>query len=553
MWVPNARHIRVANIVAEAGLSYAGDLTGATPTDQKDMDAATLYMVEIHGGSPLHFCQGFLSGTYTYGWLTALADAYFPALTYERSVGLKPGNSRLEDIRRKGDGRYLILQGRLYFSLPEGISLADIQRLEVVVPWHKGSSVDEIVAILWVAAVFSAAGLIFWTGWPPVTRLYRESPSVRNITSGFAITCVMLATAFGAAEMYLRFANKFPRSMIALPHRFVPEIGFLYKPGAEIRWTNGLDFWTTQRANSLGFADREPAIPKPASTFRILLIGDSFVEALQVQPEQKLQSLLVNALRRQLPEGKYDVVAMGYAGTGQTNQLPFIEKYNETIKADLVVLLFVDNDFANNSPLLESVRRGWHPDYPPLLFFRVGGGGQCQRVEISSEYRHRQLPGATEAGRVKVLSRLSPEYRRELEGWDPEKDPMDSVFFSEGTLPPAFEEAVELTKCAFGAWKRRAEQDGFQLMVLATDNVTKGPGMQNPEYGQIRRLEVIAHELHLPLLDLYPIFLKRGGPELARWKHDAHWNPTGHRWAADALLDFLRQGRYLEPDAKVVH
>jgi lysophospholipase L1-like esterase len=343
----------------------------------------------------------------------------------------------------------------------------------------------------------------------------------------------MLATAFGAAEMYLRFANKFPRSMIALPHRFVPEIGFLYKPGAEIRWTNGLDFWTTQRANSLGFADREPAIPKPASTFRILLIGDSFVEALQVPTEQKLQSLLGNALRRQFPERKYDVVAMGYAGTGQANQLPFIERYNETIKADLVVLLFVNNDFANNSPVLESVRRGWHPDYPPLLF------------EISSEYRHRQLPGATEAGRVKVLRSLSPEYRRKLEGWDPEKDPMDSVFFSEGTLPPVFEEAVELTRCAFAAWKRRAEQDGFQLIVLATDNVTKGPGMRNPKYGQIYRLQMIAQELHLPLLDLYPIFLNRGGPELARWKHDAHWNPTGHRWASEALIDFLNRGRYL--------
>jgi hypothetical protein len=545
VWIPTARHIYVANVIPEAGLSYAGDLTDATPTDHKDLDAGTLYMVEIRGGSPLHLFQDLLSGSYAYGWLTALADAYFPALTYESWVALKPGDSRLEDIRQKGDGRYLIRQDRLYFSLPKGIYFAAVQRLEVVVPFYKGSAVDEIGEILWIVAVFAAAGLIVRTGWSAVARLYRESQSVRNIMSGLAITCVMFAAAFVAAEMYLRFANKFPKSMIALPHRFVPEVGFLYEPGAEIRWTNGLDFWTTQRANSLGFADDEPVIPKPAGTFRILLIGDSFVEALQVPPERKLQSLLGNALQRQFPEGKYDVVAMGYAGTGQANQLPFIEKYNEKIKADLVVLLFVDNDFANNSPLLESVRRGWHPDYPPMLFFRLGSTGQCQRVEISSDYMHRQLPGATEAGHVKVLRSLSPEYSRKLEGWDPEKNPMDSVFFSEGTLPPVFEEAVELTKCAFAAWKTRAEQDGFQLMVLATDNVTKGPGMRSPQYGQIHRLRAITQELHLPLLDLYPIFLKRGGPELARWTHDAHWNPTGHRWASEALIDFLKRGRYL--------
>ena len=71
--------------------------------------------------------------------------------------------------------------------------------------------------------------------------------------------------------------------------------------------------------------------------------------------------------------------------------------------------------------------------------------------------------------------------------------------------------------------------------------------MKNEEYGQIDRLKNISKELNLPLLDLYPIFSQRGGAALARWKHDGHWNSTGHRWAAQALIDFLAERGYLEP------
>src|SRR5262249_35020938 len=139
--------------------------------------------------------------------------------------------------------------------------------------------------------------------------------------------------------------------------------------GAPIKFTNGVDFWSTMRANSRGFADAEPATPKPKDTFRILLVGDSFVEALQVNLEQKMQTRLAAALRAKYPDRKFDVVAVGMAGTGQANQLTFYER-NRDLSPDLVVLLFVSNDFANNSPLLEAVRHGWHPDHSPMLFLR---------------------------------------------------------------------------------------------------------------------------------------------------------------------------------------
>ena len=248
---------------------------------------------------------------------------------------------------------------------------------------------------------------------------YLGSVWVRELLQMIAITGVILVAVLAGAEVYLRAFNKFPKSQIAVPRRFIPGVGFQYEPHAQLRWTNGLDFWSIQRTNSLGFADREPTIPKAVGTFRILLVGDSFVEALQVPLRQKLQSLLDEELKQKFRERNFDVLAMGYQGTGQASQLPLVEKYNSRLNADLVVLLFVNNDFANSSPLLESIRRGCAPDYQPLLFFGMDAAKECRRIEISSEYREREIPGATEAGRAKVLISLSADFRRKLSGWDP--------------------------------------------------------------------------------------------------------------------------------------
>jgi hypothetical protein len=123
---------------------------------------------------------------------------------------------------------------------------------------------------------------------------------------------------------------------------------------------------------------------------------------------------------------------------------------------------------------------------------------------------------------------------------------MDFLFFSAARLPPVFEQAVALTRCAFATWKQRAFADRFRMVVVATDNVTDGSG--TPQSGQIERLKAITRELDLPLLDLYPFFAARGGTELGHWTHDGHWNATGHQWAAEAIADFLDKGRYLQPD-----
>ena len=71
-----------------------------------------------------------------------------------------------------------------------------------------------------------------------------------------------LASIAVVAETALRLSKPFMTEHA--PTAFVPGVGLLPKPNAEIRMTNGLDFWTVSRTNSLGFLDRERLSTAPA-------------------------------------------------------------------------------------------------------------------------------------------------------------------------------------------------------------------------------------------------------------------------------------------------
>src|SRR5712671_5614679 len=112
--------------------------------------------------------------------------------------------------------------------------------------------------------------------------------------SSVVLLAVSLVLALAAVELLLSF--RIPFVSISSPSRFDPRVGRIRPPYAEMRWTNYLDFAVTEQANSLGFIDREPPAAKASGVFRILVLGDSFVEALQVPTRQKFHVLLEDML-----------------------------------------------------------------------------------------------------------------------------------------------------------------------------------------------------------------------------------------------------------------
>ena len=123
-------------------------------------------------------------------------------------------------------------------------------------------------------------------------------PSIRKIRSVlrmivynvlFTLAGLVLIALTG--EVYLRLKRSLmPFTTKIYPQHFVPKVGMILKPNAEVSWTNFNDFWTIFRTNSLGFLDREPISPeRAAASCHITMIGDSFVEAREVPIADKFQ------------------------------------------------------------------------------------------------------------------------------------------------------------------------------------------------------------------------------------------------------------------------
>ncbi|MCA8942993.1 MAG: SGNH/GDSL hydrolase family protein [Planctomycetes bacterium] len=404
---------------------------------------------------------------------------------------------------------------------------------------------------------------------------------LRRLAPRLAIVAVATLVALASVEIYFRV--RFPFGEAAWPSEFDARVGFRFVPGAEVRWSNFLDYATVTRANSLGFLDREPPGERAPNEFRIAVLGDSFVEAAQVPIDEKLHVQLERLLSEAMPERRFRASAFGYSGCGTSNVLPFYDEFAHAQDPDLVVLVFVSNDLANNSPLLESIRNGWRPYTPPRVFFEADESGLREipiaadwaehvlQVEpapsappiagadwlgwsrtyafVAANLRHRRSSTAhldLYARRKAALEALDPSFAAALAGFDPRVDDLDTTFFA-AELPPVFERALRSTERSFVELKKRAAADGAEVLVLVHDGCsgsrTLSAGRECLADGYRDRVMAAAGAAGLTCVDLGATFAARGDLAGTRFAHDGHWSPTGHRWAAESAAEFLLEHR----------
>ena len=397
-----------------------------------------------------------------------------------------------------------------------------------------------------------------------------------------------------AGELWLRSTVPFRTNF--QPTTFVPNVGVLLRPDTEVRWTNQLDFWTVSRTNSLGFLDREPPSPeRAAESCHIAVIGDSFVEARQVPIAEKFHIQLEDMAARELPRLDVSTSAFGMSDTGQIAQLALYE-YARPLSPKLVVLVFVPNDYIDNFPLWRALRSGLDPEHLPYAFAaRTEDGGFALRPP-SADYQRFKLPTPPQAARpawqqrvgqalgtswlwtflhakyavlafsgepdshayaarVDTLATRYPAYAPLLDGRLPvslgstyrrsanEDTPSFFALFAEGSESPFYREALAFTAFAWSEFKRRVERDGAQLVMLASHRVHRFPLRGEGIFVQMSKM---AAELGIPVIDQAEVIYRQGA-ELgdAGWANNDHWSPRGHRWAAQALLEYLKLNQEL--------
>ena len=403
-----------------------------------------------------------------------------------------------------------------------------------------------------------------------------------------ALAAAGLALIAAAGEIYLRAQPNIAFSDSRRPIVFDPDAGILLAPNALVHYTNGLDFWQTARANSLGFLDREPLNPQDAAaSCHVAVIGDSFVEANEVPIADKFHIRLEQLAAERLPGLEVTASAWGRRKTGQVNQIPFYDHFARALRPNLIVLVFVSNDFMDNSVVLQALLSPYgHPEKSPFaaaykqedggielrpphpsfestdalkLNAMVGRGadftgpvlGRALSLSYFANWMRAKwtvLFPAKNIGpnigpldvpaRARELSRL-PCCRNVLDGWTPSNPrELNRMLRHEETIPPVFQDAVDYTAFALDEWKARADRDGAQIVILSAYIMnTRGRPLFD-------RMNALAQERGLPVIDQYAYIIRQGRKiEDARFRHDYHWNADGHLWAAEALMEWIERNQ----------
>jgi lysophospholipase L1-like esterase len=359
----------------------------------------------------------------------------------------------------------------------------------------------------------------------------------------FALLAVSTAASLALGECALRAFRPEPLGFHWLSAEGLP----VHVPNLVSEYRRE-EFRAAVRINSLGFRDGEFAIPKPPGTFRILALGDSFTEGLQVHDGETFTARMTTALST--PQRPVEVLNLGVSGYGTADALALLRVYGPRLEPDLV-LLFVclANDVANNvaSPLCH--REG------DRLVCGLPEPPDPRRLAIS--HLRSRLAASSQLYQLLRLATAHPFFARiglraELEQTPPER-PFGRDQYREP--PPAYvRDGFDLTRDMLGELRDAAKELGAETWVVL---VPVREQIWDREWNAIlasdarpetlvrdalqRALGDRARELGLVVVDLYDAFRTHNGAgETLYWRIDAHYDAAGHALTADEVVAALR-------------
>jgi hypothetical protein len=166
----------------------------------------------------------------------------------------------------------------------------------------------------------------------------------RQIAIRVAALCIGTFVALATVEVVARVLH--PLSTVE--YRMDPEVGPILAPNQTSRWVNE-DYDVTVLTNSAGFHDVEHAIDKPKNVYRIVVLGDSFIEALQLSIEQGFAQQLERMVAGWLEGKRVEVINLGVSGSGPAQYYRIVERKGLMYEPDLVLMVVLpDNDFRDS-------------------------------------------------------------------------------------------------------------------------------------------------------------------------------------------------------------
>jgi lysophospholipase L1-like esterase len=348
-----------------------------------------------------------------------------------------------------------------------------------------------------------------------------------------------------------------------------PQLGYALRPNASGWWRKeGAVFVTI---NSAGMRDREHVTEKPADTFRIAVLGDSFAEAFQVPAEKAFWSVLEQKANECASDqavsyaGKrVEVLNFGVSGFSTARELIQLREHVWQYEPDLVLLLITTrNDIRDNS--LPLSRYGSAP--LPYFVYRdgqlVSNNSFLNARNQSFSFRFQQSWAGQGLNWLRTHSRLLGLVDAAREGYDQRTEAttneipgseagLDDEVFRE-PRDAAWDDAWKVTEALIVQMRDEVTARGAQFLVVTgstgiqvspdaaiRDAYMKRLGVDSLFYPE-ERIKALGEREHFDILNLAPLLLDyavRNGVFLHgsdQLKNRGHWNEAGHRVVGEIL------------------
>ena len=137
----------------------------------------------------------------------------------------------------------------------------------------------------------------------------------------------------------IRASSPFP----GVPYVLEPNVRVSHEFVSDPRGYFDEDGTITYRTNTMGWRGPGFQPEKPAGSFRIVALGDSFTFGAGVREEDLFLAHLQAALDRRTPP-RYEVINLGVMGFNAAHEAALLEHYAIGLDPDLVLIFFVLND-----------------------------------------------------------------------------------------------------------------------------------------------------------------------------------------------------------------
>jgi len=344
-------------------------------------------------------------------------------------------------------------------------------------------------------------------------------------------------------------------------------VGDWRDPCAEFYWRPEPtdEFHVLVRLNNFGLHAPPYTLEKPPGVFRILIVGDSFPQGMQVNREQTFPYLL----QQQFGPG-VEVINLSVDAFGTDRELLLYAILGWQFQPDLVLLsVYPGNDVQDNEIDLEARRYGYRLSRPFFTLeddkLRLHNSVQLDpaRYPASSVYQWlidmqvSQSPAPPEnlpeRPRVTASEPYELEYPLELGLYLPQDDHWRNAWTVTEALLIQFADVVSLSATPFAMViipDRRAVYDGdWEVTLIQYDDLLPDLRTADP-LRPGRRLEQFLTDQGLPVLNLtlaLRAWAQVNPDGRLYYPGDGHFTPDGHKVTADAIGAWLRESGLVPP------